>query len=81
MVAAELGFPIRMRGKRLLEDYVKQVGKSECKTIPKDVLTNSSGLYLSTENRSFPFFCRQNAASKQPSPSTFGMQDNRYGGF
>ena len=73
MAAAEHGFFIRTRGKGLLEDYVKQVGKSECKTIPYDVLTNSSGLYLSTENRSFPFLCRQSTASKQPGPSTFGM--------
>lgn len=33
-MAADRGFPIRMRGKRLLEDDVKQVGKPGPKTIP-----------------------------------------------
>lgn len=33
-MAADRGFPIRMRGKRFLEDDVKQVGKPDPKTIP-----------------------------------------------
>ena len=76
-------FTVTVRGKKPWEDYVKQMGKSEHKTIPYDVLTNSNALSvcICQQNRLFPSHCRGNTASKQSIPSTFGMWDGHHGVF